>query len=105
MIMPQPKPTDLQVLSSSFVRAQRDVMLEALAFHDSRIADRSDDEDHDLGVAMRNRSLRAREEIATALEMIEEGRYGVCVGCQGSIAQERLEAVPHALVCSRCARS
>lgn len=105
MTLPQPKPTDLQLLSSSFVRAQRDVMLEALAFHDSRIEVHSDDDDHDLNLAMRNRSLRAREEITTALEMIEEGRYGVCVACQGSIALERLEAVPHALVCSGCARS
>jgi RNA polymerase-binding transcription factor DksA len=80
-------------------------MFEALAFHASRIEAHSDEDDHDLGLAMRTRSLRAREEITTALEMIEEGRYGVCVACEGPIARERLEAVPHALVCSRCARA
>ncbi len=105
MTMPQPKPTDLQVLPTSFVRAQRDVMIEALAFHDSRIEAHSDADDHDLSVAMRNRSLRAREEITEALEMMGEGHYGICAECRGPIARERLDAVPHALVCSACASS
>ncbi len=98
-------PADLQPLPSSFVAAQREAMLEALAFHDSRIEAHSADDDHDLNLAMRRRSLRAREEIATALETIDEGEYGVCVGCQGQIARERLEAVPHALTCPGCAGS
>jgi len=37
-----------------------------------------------------------------ALERIERGEYGLCVGCGKEITFERLEAVPHARLCVDC---
>ena len=37
-----------------------------------------------------------------ALERIDKGDYGNCVGCGEEINPERLEAVPHARLCIAC---
>jgi DnaK suppressor protein len=37
-----------------------------------------------------------------ALERIDRGEYGLCVGCGKEINAERLEAVPHARLCIEC---
>jgi RNA polymerase-binding protein DksA len=47
-----------------------------------------------------------REEIVAiraALDRIERGTYGVCVGCQEPIAEKRLEALPYSNRCVSCA--
>jgi DnaK suppressor protein len=53
-------------------------------------------------------SLLATEEdtlgaIETALERIENGTYGACEECSGSIPKARLDALPHTPVCVKCA--
>ena len=48
----------------------------------------------------------AREEIAQiklALSRIEAGTYGDCARCGAPIAVARLEAIPHATKCVKCA--
>jgi RNA polymerase-binding transcription factor DksA len=42
------------------------------------------------------------QQIDSALRRIEEGRYGRCEICGGSIAMDRLEAVPYATTCMAC---
>lgn len=44
-------------------------------------------------------------QIQAALVKIEEGMYGLCEHCNGPIAKERLEALPHATACLGCARA
>ncbi len=46
-------------------------------------------------------SLRLRE-IRAALARIEEGTYGICLGCEEPIPKKRLDAVPWAAYCVRC---
>lgn len=41
--------------------------------------------------------------IEAALARIAEGSYGECVSCGDDISEERLDAVPHAARCRRCA--
>jgi DnaK suppressor protein len=53
-------------------------------------------------------SLLATEEdtlgaIEGALERIENGNYGTCEECSGSIPKARLDALPHTPVCVKCA--
>lgn len=43
------------------------------------------------------------EHINRALQKIEEGSYGRCEECGGEINPERLEALPDASLCIRCA--
>lgn len=42
--------------------------------------------------------------IRQTLQRIESGDYGFCVSCRASIDQKRLEAVPTADTCIRCAK-
>jgi RNA polymerase-binding transcription factor DksA len=53
-------------------------------------------------------SLLATEEdtlgmIETALERVESGTYGRCLECDGPIPKTRLNAIPHASLCVKCA--
>lgn len=41
--------------------------------------------------------------IDEALARIESGAYGKCVECDGAIPKTRLNAIPHAAMCVRCA--
>jgi DnaK suppressor protein len=54
-----------------------------------------------LSLAARHQQGLAR--VRNALEAIRNGNYGRCRRCKGSIALERLEAQPDAVVCVHCA--
>jgi RNA polymerase-binding protein DksA len=41
-------------------------------------------------------------QIDQALARIELGKYGICDNCGKAIAQERMEAIPHATLCVEC---
>ncbi|MBI1971256.1 MAG: TraR/DksA C4-type zinc finger protein [Candidatus Wildermuthbacteria bacterium] len=42
------------------------------------------------------------KDVNEALERIQKGTYGVCAKCKNEIAQERLLAMPEALLCGAC---
>lgn len=42
-------------------------------------------------------------EIKLALNLIASGQYGKCTACGGPIAKARLEALPYATTCIKCA--
>lgn len=44
------------------------------------------------------------QRVDNALERLRGGTYGTCQRCGGSIAEERLEALPHAPYCIDCER-
>jgi len=50
-----------------------------------------------------NLSLDEIEQIRHALHQIETGSYGTCTGCGGAIPSERLELLPYATTCTKCA--
>jgi DnaK suppressor protein len=41
--------------------------------------------------------------IEVALEKIEDGSFGRCEHCEGDISKQRLQAIPYAAHCIRCA--
>jgi len=45
------------------------------------------------------------EQIFHALDRIKKGIYGTCQKCGVAIAPKRLEAIPHAALCIKCAQS
>ncbi len=47
-------------------------------------------------------SHRLRQ-IDRAINLLHKGQYGVCEGCGKEISLERLEAVPYATLCIKCA--
>ena len=58
------------------------------------------EQDRDLELA--ERASVEIGEIDEALERLKEGTYGVCESCEGPIPPERLSALPHASLCTRC---
>ncbi len=62
--------------------------------------DRADDEALD---AVEQSALAEIELITRALGRLETGTYGTCTACGGAIAPKRLEAMPAAGLCIRCA--
>jgi RNA polymerase-binding transcription factor DksA len=43
------------------------------------------------------------KDVGDALARITEGTFGRCESCQGDISRERLQALPYARLCLRCA--
>jgi len=69
-----------------------------LADHASEILDREVDD------SLEENAGAIVQEIDAALERIDEGTYGTCVNCGQPIPEERLEAVPYAVLCVTCKR-
>ncbi|MBM9468937.1 TraR/DksA family transcriptional regulator [Nakamurella leprariae] len=76
--------------------------------------DRSDDDEHDpegsplsaewSRLDGRHRAAQHRvRDVEAALTRLDAGRYGVCERCGSAIASGRLEALPTATHCVRCA--
>src|SRR5689334_5010248 len=66
---------------------------------DRAIQRENDDVIDSLGIAVRAELA----EIEDALSRVASGHYGICKSCGHSIELKRLEAVPYAFQCLRCA--
>ena len=53
-------------------------------------------------LALSAQASAAVEEIDRAIAKIEDGTYGVCEQCYGTIPKERLRALPFAALCVQC---
>lgn len=56
-------------------------------------------------LALRDHNQQLLESIDAALARIEAGSYGTCIRCSGTIAPERLDALPWAAQCIECQRA
>jgi len=57
---------------------------------------------HDVSLGCLETATHEIQAIDEALERIEEGRFGVCDGCDRKISEKRLEAIPYAPFCLEC---
>jgi RNA polymerase-binding protein DksA len=62
----------------------------------------SDDIDRKMIEAIGSQELKRLKLIDSALTRIKQGKYGLCVKCSKRIPQERLKAIPYALMCIEC---
>jgi RNA polymerase-binding protein DksA len=62
----------------------------------------SDDIDRKMIEAIGSQDLKRLRLIDSALTRIQQGKYGLCMKCGKRIPQERLEAIPYALMCIAC---
>jgi RNA polymerase-binding transcription factor DksA len=58
-----------------------------------------------IGAALLENEERIEAEILAALDRIDRGVFGNCEGCGKSIAHDRLEALPYARHCIKCAKA
>jgi DnaK suppressor protein len=56
-----------------------------------------------MALGLKARQQQALSRVEVALRAIANGTYGRCRRCKATIAIERLEAQPDAVVCVRCA--
>jgi RNA polymerase-binding protein DksA len=62
----------------------------------------SDDIDRKMIEAIGTKELKRLKQIDAALTRIQQGKYGRCVKCGTAIPQDRMEAIPYALMCIKC---
>jgi RNA polymerase-binding protein DksA len=62
----------------------------------------SDDIDRKMIEAVGAQELKRLKLIESALTRIRQGKYGLCMKCGKRIPQDRLEAIPYALLCIEC---
>ena len=63
----------------------------------------SDTTDQELTVSLLGSDKDVLDQIETALQRIEDGGYGRCEECGEPIPKSRLDAIPYAADCERCA--
>jgi RNA polymerase-binding protein DksA len=62
----------------------------------------ADDIDRKMIEAIGSQELKRLKLIDAALTRIQQGKYGLCMKCGKRIPQDRLEAIPYALMCIDC---
>jgi len=62
----------------------------------------SDDMDRKMIEAIGSQELKRLKLIDSALTRIKQGKYGHCIKCSKRIPQDRLIAIPYALMCIEC---
>ena len=62
----------------------------------------SDDIDRRMIEAIGSQELKRLKLIESAITRIKQGKYGHCIKCSKRIPQERLIAIPYALMCIEC---
>ena len=62
----------------------------------------TDDIDKKLLETLGGQEQKRLNLIEAALYQIESGRYGKCISCGNKIPEERLRAIPYALMCLDC---
>ncbi len=65
----------------------------------------SDDVDRKMIEALGSQDIKRLRAIESALVRIQQGRYGSCMKCSKRIPQERLVALPYAVLCIECQKN
>ncbi|MDO4551546.1 MAG: TraR/DksA family transcriptional regulator [Planctomycetia bacterium] len=63
----------------------------------------SDNHEQEIALQMIGSAAEILENIAAALERIEEGKYNICEICGVKIPKKRLQAIPYTTMCVKCA--
>ena len=75
-----------------------------LSTHAHHMADQGTDaNEREKSFYLASKSGKFLRHLDNALLRIADGSYGTCVACDEPISEERLDAVPHAARCKRCA--
>ena len=104
--------TELLVLRERVLRAAHDIVEDdtedgelSSAAGDQHLADHASEMfDREVDESLEDNAELIVREIDDALERIDAGTYGICVRCGQPIPEERLAAVPYAVLCVPCKR-
>jgi DnaK suppressor protein len=65
----------------------------------------ADDIDRRILEVLGSQEIKRLQLIESALGRMENGHYGVCMSCGKKIPEERLKAIPYAILCIECKSS
>ncbi|UCF96654.1 MAG: TraR/DksA family transcriptional regulator [Spirochaetaceae bacterium] len=65
----------------------------------------ADDIDRRILEVLGSQEIKRLQLIDSALARIENGHYGICMSCGKKIPEERLKAIPYAILCIDCKSS
>lgn len=77
--------------------------ISSYTYHMADVATDSYDREFSLDIASNERKIL--REIDDALKRIDDGSYGICVGCGKNITKSRLKVIPHTNFCINCQES
>jgi len=95
--------SDLEHISDDTLRkSQKEASgdISGYTYHMADVASDNYDREFSLGLASGDR--KSLYDLDDALKRIEEGTFGICDDCKGSITKIRLKAVPSARLCIKC---
>lgn len=103
-------------MDTTTIKAQLEQRLSDLGVHRSRLEahlrkpghrdwqeQATQRENDEVLEALEDKDLAEARLLEAAIARIDEGKFGVCAGCEGKIASRRLEALPWATLCVDCA--
>ncbi len=104
--------TELLALRERVLRAAQDIVEDdteegelSSAAGDQHLADHASDMlDREVDESLEENAEVIVHEIDDALGRIAAGTYGICVNCGQPIPEDRLDAVPYAVLCVPCKR-
>ncbi len=82
-------------------RAEANGNLSSMPIHMADIG--SDNYEQEFSLSLMENEGAALEKIQASLDRIEEGSYGACEECGAKIPKTRLNAIPYASLCVKCA--
>ena len=95
---------DVHAMADSALKRNRDLSADASSMP-IRMADLGTDNfEQEFTLSLMETEGGTLTAIEAALEWVEEGTYGMCEDCAGPIAKTRLQAIPYAAVCIKCAQ-
>ncbi|MDO4574810.1 MAG: TraR/DksA C4-type zinc finger protein [Planctomycetia bacterium] len=90
-----------QMEDSALRQSRHDSELSSMPIHMADVG--SDNFEREFTLLLMQTGTDTLAKINNALEKIEEGTYGICEVCGAKIPKKRLQAVPYATMCVKCA--
>ena len=89
-----------KALENRLAGVTRDLSSEHSADSAEQVTER---ENEDVLRNLQEETRAELQQVRAAIKRIEDGEYGVCSSCGGKISGGRLEALPYATLCIKCA--
>ena len=97
---------DVSALADSALRKTRSESSGDLSSMPIHMADvGTDNFEQEFTLSLMEHDGATLEQIEAALERIEDGAYGVCIGCDAKIPKTRLNVLPYTPYCVKCAEN
>ena len=101
---------DLGKVKQELIERKRDLQEELMRLYKEKFADEVQDQGDQaltstmelLSSSLQDSRVEEYNRIVRALDMIEDGTYGICVDCHEPIFEKRLKSYPNATRCILC---